>query len=317
MSKGTAFVIGARGFVGSTTVRALLARGWAVHCFGLPMEPDMLADLRDQIGETEGSVENTGAMARAMTAAGATAVFNFAAFSSGDGGLAKSGEADADRAFEINVVGLRRSFDAALEAGVERVIWSSSTTLYGPATTYAEDRIAEDAPPRPQGVYGLTKAMGEQLSLFYRDRHGLETSAVRLPLVVGPGLWYRGAASAMVGLVQAARPGGRYVLRGPEDPIDLMYSVDCGEALVAIAEHAGRLPERININGFTTNYPEIGRAAEAAVPGFDVTFEAQAMPVVYPLIRTELLQSTVGFRPRFGLAEAMRDFISIEGELPC
>lgn len=310
---GTAFVIGGRGFVGSNTVRALLAAGWRVHCHGVPMQPDLLVDLRDRIGESEGSVEDTDAMARAMADCGADVVLNFAAFSAGDGGLARSGELNADRAFEINLNGLRHSFDAAMRAGVQRVLWSSSTTLYGPASRYPNQPIDETAEPRPQGIYGLTKAMGEQLSAYYRDRHGLETVAVRLPLVFGPGLWYRGAAAALVELIHAARPGSRHLLKGPAVPLDLMYAPDCAAALVAIAAHGNAVPERLNINGFTATYAEIGQAAQDAVPGFEVIFEKQPMPVVYPLIRTNLFEAEIGFHPRFGLAEAVRDFIDQEG----
>lgn len=305
----TAFVIGAEGFIGSNTVRAFLAAGWKVHCFGLSSGPDSLADLAGRIVRTEGSVEDRAAMASAMAVSAAEVMLNFAAFSAGDGGLAKSGEKDADRAVEINVNGLRHSFDAAMEAGVPRVLWSSSTTLYGPSSRYPDQPIAETAEPRPQGVYGLTKAMGEQLSMYYRDRHGLETAAIRLPLVFGQGLWYRGAAAELMALLQAARPGGRHVLSGPEEPFDLMYAPDCAEALLAIAAHSGALPERLNINGFTTSYPDFARAAEVAVPGFRVDFEKRPMPVVYPLISTALLEAEIGFRPRFGLADAMRDFI--------
>ena len=314
MSARTAFVIGARGFVGSNTVRALMHTGWHVNCFGPLMQPDLLADLKGRISETEGSVEQTDLMARAMAECGASVVLNFAAFSVGDGGLAKASELDAERAFEINVNSLRRSFDAALQAGVKRVMWSSSTTLYGPASRYDEAPLDEGAEPRPQGIYGLTKAMGEQLSAFYRDRHGLETVAVRLPLVFGPGLWYRGAAGALAELIEAARPGARFVLRGPEAPMDLMYAPDCSDALAAIAGHAGPVPERLNINGFTTTYSAFGQAAEVAVPGFEVEFQAQPAPVIYPLIRTDLLEASVGFRPRFGLEAALRDFIARKGD---
>ena len=313
MNGRTAFVIGARGFVGSNTVRAFLAAGWKVHCFGLPAAQDLLADIRGRIGETTGSVEDVEAMAGAMADSGADVVLNFAAFSAGDGGLAKSGEMDADRAFDINVNGLRRSFDAAREAGVGRVLWSSSTTLYGPSAHYPDQPITETAAPRPQGVYGLTKAMGEQLSVYYRDRHGLETVAVRLPLVFGPGLWYRGAAAALIDVFRGARPGVRHVLTGPDAAIDLMYVPDCAEALVAIAAHPGAVPERLNINGFTTSYPDLARAAEAAVPGYEVAFQSRPAPVVYPLISTRLLEAEIGYRPRFGLRDAVRDFIEREG----
>jgi UDP-glucose 4-epimerase len=312
MSAPCAFVIGARGFVGSNTVRALLAAGWRVHAYGPPMAPDLLSDLAGRFAETHGTVEDADAMARAMADAGATVVLNFAAYAAGDVGLARSGEADADRAFDVNLTGLRRSFDAALRAGVPRVVWSSSTTLYGPAARYPGP-VDETAEARPQGVYGLTKALGEQLSSFYRDRHGLQTVAVRLPLVFGPGLWYRGAAAGLAALFRAARPGVRHVLEGPAEPIDLMYAPDCADALVAIAAHPGPVPERLNINGFTTTYAAVARAVAAAVPGFEAAFEPRPAPVVYPLVRTDLSDATIGFVPRFGLDAAVRDFIAREG----
>lgn len=281
-----------------------------MHCFGPAMVDDLLGDLDGRIDETVGSTEDTVGMTRAMSRAGADVVLSFAAFSKGAGGLAKSGEIDANRAFEINVNGLRHTFDAALQAGVGRVLWSSSTTVYGSADRYPNAPIDESAEPRPQGVYGLTKANGEQLSVYYRDRHGLETIAVRLPLVFGEGLWYRGAAAALMQLFEAARPGAAHILCGPSAPLDLMYATDCAEALVAIAEHDGQLPERLNINGFTTTYAEIARTVEAAVQGFSATFEEQAPLVLYPLISTDLIETVVGYYPRFGLKDAVLDLLA-------
>lgn len=308
----TAFIIGARGFLGSNTVCSFLEGGWTVHCFGPAMEPNMLAGLEDRIVEIEGSVEDDSAMARAMKDCGADVVITFAAFAAGSGGLARSGEQNADRAFDINVTGLRRTFDATLAAGVGRVLWSSSTTLYGPSDRYPEQPIDETAEARPQGVYGLTKTMGEQLSVFYRDRHGLETVAVRLPLIIGPGLWYKGAAAPLLEMFRQAAPGRHHRLEGPTAKFDLMYVTDCAEALRAIAGHEGMVPERLNINGFTTSFAELARAVEAAVPGYDVEVSEAAPAVVYPLIRAERVEAEIGYRPRFDLEATVRDFIRRE-----
>lgn len=307
-----AFVIGGRGFVGSHTVRALLGAGWLVHVYGPPMATDLLKDIEGRFGETEGSVEDTAAMAAAMVDAGANVVLSFAAFASGSGGLAKSGEIDADRAFDINVTGLRRTFDAALQADVNRVLWASSTTLYGPASLYDEP-IDENAVVRPQGVYGLTKAIGEQVSQYYRDRHGLETVAVRLPLVFGPGLWYEGAAAALMTMLRAARRDARFALSAPDVPFDLMYVTDCAEALVEIAGHDTAPPERLNINGFTTSFSGVAHAAERATPGYRVDVTTITPTMVYPLIRSDLILESIGYAPRYDLDAAVRDFIEKEG----
>lgn len=305
-----AFVIGAQGFVGGHATRALLRKGWAVTAFGPPMAHDALAGLAGRIDTVAGSVADPAALTQALRNSGASVVISFAAFSSGDGGLAKAGEMDAARAFEINVEGLRHTFDAALGAGVRRVLWASSTTLYGPGALYPDQPIDEDAPFRPQLTYGLTKAMAELLSDFYRDRTGLEAVSVRLPLVFGPGLWYRGAAAALVALFEAARPGNRHTLQGPRSAIDLMYAPDAGRAFAALGAHRGALAGRYNINGFTTSFPEIAACVAAQVPGFEVAFTEAPPPVVYPLITADRITRDLGFRPQFSLEAAVGDYLA-------
>lgn len=309
MTGQTAFVIGASGFVGSNTVRALLAAGWQVHTFGPPTDDDQLDGLVDTITRHEGSVADIDALTAAMIRSGASVVVSFAAFSSGRGGLARSGEIDAEKAIEINVQGLRRTFNAARDAGIGRVIWSSSTTVYGPKDLYADTYLDEDAPRRPQLIYGLTKAMGEQMSDYYRDVADLECVAVRLPLIFGPGLWYQGAAAALLKMFQAAKPGTTHRLEGPKDALDLMYVTDAAEALVSMCAHPGQLAGRYNINGFTTTYPEIAAAIERAVPGFEVAFAETEPTVVYPLISTHRVKTDLGYLPRFSLDAAVADYL--------
>jgi UDP-glucose 4-epimerase len=304
-----AFVIGAQGFVGSHATRALLRDGWAVTAFGPPMSQDGLADVSGQIETVPGSVADPAALTQAVKDSGAGVVISFAAFSSGDGGLAKAGEQDAARAFEINVEGLRHTLDAALGAGVGRVLWASSTTLYGPAVLYPDQPIDEDAPFRPQLTYGLTKAMAELLSDFYRDRTGLEAVSVRLPLVFGPGLWYRGAAAALVALFEAACGRVPHTLRGPKAMIDLMYAPDAGRAFSVLAGHPGGLAGRYNINGFTTTFPEIAATVAGLAPGFTPIFEETPAPVTYPLITAERIARDTGFRPAFTLKDAAADYL--------
>lgn len=304
-----AFVIGAAGFVGSHATRALLHDGWAVTTFGPAMAHDGLAGVAAQVEIVTGSVADPEAMTGAIKDSGASVVISFAAFSSGDGGLAKAGEQDAARAFEINVEGLRHTFDAAIGAGVRRVLWASSTTLYGPGALYPDQPIDEDAPFRPQLTYGLTKAMAELLSDFYRDRTGLEAVSVRLPLVFGPGLWYRGAAAALVALFEAAAVRAPHTLHGPTAVMDLMYAPDVGRAFAVLAGHTGPLAERYNINGFTTSFPEIAARVAAQAPGFAPQFEAAPAAVTYPLITAARIARDTGFQPAFTLDAAVADYL--------
>jgi len=77
-----------------------------------------------------------------------------------------------------NIVGTRNLYEAARRNGVRRVVFASSNHVTG---FYRQDEvIPAGAPPRPDGLYGLSKAFGEDLAQLYFDRHGIETVSLRI-----------------------------------------------------------------------------------------------------------------------------------------
>ena len=79
---------------------------------------------------------------------------------------------------QANILGLYNLYEAARRHGVRRVVFASSNHVTG---FYRQDQtITTDHPPRPDGMYGLSKAFGEDLSRFYFDRYGIETACVRI-----------------------------------------------------------------------------------------------------------------------------------------
>ena len=79
---------------------------------------------------------------------------------------------------QANILGLYNLYEAARKHGVKRVVFASSNHVTG---FYRQDQtITADHPARPDGLYGLSKAFGEDLSRFYFDRYGIETACVRI-----------------------------------------------------------------------------------------------------------------------------------------
>ena len=79
---------------------------------------------------------------------------------------------------QANILGLYNLYEAARKHGVKRVVFASSNHVTG---FYRQsETITADHPPRPDSLYGLSKAFGEDLSRFYFDRHGIETACVRI-----------------------------------------------------------------------------------------------------------------------------------------
>ncbi|MFO1351984.1 MAG: NAD(P)-dependent oxidoreductase [Gammaproteobacteria bacterium] len=303
-------VAGGRGFIGSHAVRRFVAAGYRVHVFGPPMAEDRLADLGAAIVDISGSITDRAAIAAALAAARADLVLSFVAHGEGRQGLLRTGEADAERTLEVNTLGFRQLLEAARATGVRRLLWASSTVVYGSPADYPTPKVDEAAPRRPRSTYGLSKALAEQLAQFYRDAHGLPVTALRLPLVFGPGLWYQGAAAALLKLLDGARPGARHALAADDQPFDLMYVADVAEAFLRLAEHPSALAPIYNLGGFVTTYPDIVAAVQALAPGYDVELRTARAPFVFPLMDASRVERDTGFKPRHGLREALAAYLA-------
>jgi uronate dehydrogenase len=79
---------------------------------------------------------------------------------------------------QANIIGVYNLYEAARRQGVKRVVFASSNHVTG---FYRQDEVIDARDPvRPDGLYGVSKAFGENLSRFYFDRYGIETVCVRI-----------------------------------------------------------------------------------------------------------------------------------------
>jgi len=79
---------------------------------------------------------------------------------------------------DANIAGVYNLYEGARIAGTRRIVFASSNHAIGfhPRAR----RIDADDPQRPDSLYGVSKAFGENLSRFYFDRYGIETVALRI-----------------------------------------------------------------------------------------------------------------------------------------
>ncbi len=77
-----------------------------------------------------------------------------------------------------NIVGAYNLYEAARRNGVRRIVFASSNHVTG---FYRQDEVISPRDPvRPDGLYGLSKAFGENLAQFYWDRYRVETVSLRI-----------------------------------------------------------------------------------------------------------------------------------------
>jgi uronate dehydrogenase len=79
---------------------------------------------------------------------------------------------------QANIIGAYNLYEAARKQGVKRVVFASSNHVTG---FYKQgETIDASFPPRPDGLYGLSKAFGEDIARLYFDRYGIETACIRI-----------------------------------------------------------------------------------------------------------------------------------------
>lgn len=160
-------VIGGAGYIGSHTARALRRAGHEVVIFdNLSTGYEFLASGFDLI---RGDVLDTGAISRALSRA--DAIMHFAAH-------AYVGESVTNprKYFRNNVEGGLSLLNAAIDAGVKKIIFSSTCAVYGvPASV----PIEENSPRQPVNPYGVTKLFFEQALEAYDRAYGLQYASLR------------------------------------------------------------------------------------------------------------------------------------------
>lgn len=221
-------VIGGGGLIGSHTVEALtkedvgeiliydnFVRGSRDNL------REALKDPRVKIFDVGGDILQSDILEAALD--GADGVFHFAAL-----WLLQCHEFPRS-AFDVNVGGTFNVMDACVKKNVQRLVYSSSASVYGDAVLEPMD---EDHPFNNKNFYGATKICGEAMLRAYHHRYGLDYVGLRYMNVYGPRQDYRGAYIAVImKMLDAIDQGkGPTVLGDGSEAFDFVAVEDCAAA---------------------------------------------------------------------------------------
>ena len=178
-------VTGAAGFIGSHLCERLLGDGHEV--IGIDSFSDYYErDRKEQNLETlrrdvRFTLEELDLVAADLSKPlrGAKVVFHLA----GQPGVRPSWGGHFDRYVQDNIVATQRLLEALREVAVERLVFASSSSVYGDAEMFP---TKETALPRPVSPYGMTKLAAEHLTFVYLRNFGIPATSLRYFTVYGP-----------------------------------------------------------------------------------------------------------------------------------
>ena len=171
-------VTGGAGFIGSSLVRSLAGDGHAVRVLDdfSTGRKENLDGVDGDLEVLEGDVRDPAAVARA--AAGAEVVHHLAALPS----VARS-VADPRASHQVNVDGTLNVLLAAVDAEVGRVVYASSSSVYGDTPVLPKHEVM---PVSPRSPYAAAKLAGEAYCRSFARVYPLQTVCLRFFNVFGP-----------------------------------------------------------------------------------------------------------------------------------
>lgn len=307
-------VTGADGFIGSHLTEALITAGANVTAFVYynafnswgwldTLPPETLQSVRVVTGD----IRDTNGVRRAVT--GQDVVFHLAALI----GIPFSYEAP-DAYVDTNIKGTLNVLQAARDAGVERVLVTSTSEVYGTAQYVPID---ENHPFQGQSPYSATKIGADRLAESFVRSFDVPVTIVRPFNTYGPRQSARAVIPTIITQLLAGREEIHLGLTSPTR--DFNYVQDTADGFIALSTADTAVGEEVNIA--TNTEVSVGELAEELIhqinPGARiVTDEERIRPANSEVERlvgsNDKITRITGWRPRFtlqdGLAETIRWF---------
>ncbi|MCU0561831.1 MAG: SDR family NAD(P)-dependent oxidoreductase [Desulfobacterales bacterium] len=298
----SALVTGGAGFIGSHLVDALAASGCRVTVLD-DLSTGSRANLEAAAGRVrlvQADLRDPAALADAV--AGCEVVFHLAAVVSVPRTIA-----DPLGSAAVNETGSLQLLEAARAARVRRVVFASSSAVYGDEPSLPK---REQMPPKPLSPYAVQKLAVEHYLKVYNDLFGLEAAALRFFNVFGPRQDPSSAYSGVISIFMArALDGMPPLIHGDGSQTrDFVYVGDVVAALIAAATAAAAAGRVFNVGtggavSIRRLWAEVARLAGAAcTPRFG---PRRAGDVPHSVAAVAAAAEGLNFSPRVGFEQGL------------
>ena len=302
-------VTGGAGFIGSHLVDGLIEKGALVRVLD-NLETgrrENLAHCLDQIEFVEGDIRQVEVCQRACE--GVAYLFHQAAL----GSVPRSME-DPATTISVNVSGTANVFAAGRDAGVRRIVYASSSSVYGDSEKLPKREGEEGQPLSP---YAVSKLMDEQLAEIFTQAYSLELIGLRYFNVYGPRQDPNGPYAAVIPrFFQASTEGKDPQIYGDGEQVrDFTFIQDVISAnLLAAGAAASSCGQAYNVGaGASTSINQLAsRVGEVTGRDWSPNYlPARAGDVRASLAAIEKITQALEYQPTHDLASGLAEIHSV------
>jgi UDP-glucose 4-epimerase len=214
-------------------------------------------------------------------------------------------------ALEVNVVGTYNVIETAADAGVRKVVYSSSASVYGDA---AFTPMTEEHPFNNRTMYGATKIAGEQFFRAFNEQRGLDYAGLRYMNIYGPRMDYKGTyVSVIMKVLDRIAAGEPPIIFGDgTQAYDFVHVSDVARANI-LALQAAASDEFFNIGmGIKTTIKElVDRLLEITGSTLEPEYRPQEqMFVTHRVGSIDKADDLLGFRATIPIDEGQRSVVA-------
>ncbi len=296
-------ITGGAGFIGANLAHTLVARGETVRILDdfSTGRPENLRGIEERIEILRGDIRDPAIMSRAVN--GVEVILHQAALNSNPRSIQEPVQTN-----DVNVGGTLTLLQAARAAGTRRVVYASSSSVYGEVAGLPK---TEDMPTAPKAPYGVSKLAAEQYCRVFTQVYGIETVSLRYFNVYGPRQHPDSEYAAVIPrFLRRMLAGKRPVIFGDGEQSRDFTPVDNVVAANLLAAHSREgIGEVMNIAGGTSSTLNQLVAWLNEVLGTDLT------PLYEPPRPADIRHSyasirkagtLLGYRPQLGVQEGLR-----------
>ena len=307
-------VTGAQGCIGAWTVKALLDRGLDVVTYDLDPNPrrlEMIASPEQiaRIAIRTGNIEDTRRVTALVKDDGITHIVHLAAQ------LMPHCQAAPVAGAMVNVIGTLNVFEAARHAGRPvRVVYASSSAVWGPEEAYASGKVSEAEPLKPSTHYGVFKQANEGNARAFYQADGISSVGLRPWTVYGVGR-DAGLTAGPSLAMKAAALGCPFQIQ-LTGYMDLQYVEDVAAAFVESLLSPLEGAHVFNLEGSVVTIEEFIQELDRQHPGAAklITANGPQVPVAYRMDGSLLAASVPGI-PRTSLQDGVRKTMDLFAHL--
>lgn len=311
-------VTGSQGCIGAWVIKQLLDRDLEVIAFDLGADLTRLNLLREQPARLQalsGRLEDTTLITRLLAEHNITHVIHLAAV------LMPFCQAKPVEGALINVIGTLNIFQAARDCGRNvRIVYASSSAVWGPEDAYASRSVTEDDPLKPSTHYGVFKMANEGNARVFYQSNGISSIGLRPWTVYGVGR-DNGLTADPTLAMKAAVLGQEFQIR-VSGFMDMQYVEDVAETFIRCALSDLEGAHVFNLAGDIVEMNNLVGMIEAVKPEARgrITVQGPQVPVNFHMDATALHTRIPGI-PRTplaeGIAQTMKRFevLNMQGRL--